>query len=79
TCFAGVDQKGVQWPGCNYKLDATGGWYDAGDHGKYVVNGGVSTWTLLDLHERLAAFGDATAFADGHLALPERTNGKDDL
>jgi endoglucanase len=79
TCFAGVDQKGVKWPGCSYKLDATGGWYDAGDQGKYVVNGGVSTWTLLDLHERLAAFGDATAFANGRLALPERGNGKDDL
>ncbi len=79
TCFAGRDQKGVKWPGCSYKLDATGGWYDAGDQGKYVVNGGVSTWTLLDLHERLAAFGDANAFADGRLALPERANGKDDL
>jgi endoglucanase len=79
TCFAGRDQQGVKWPGCSYKLDATGGWYDAGDHGKYVVNGGVSTWTLLDLHERLAAFGDANAFADGRLALPERGNGVDDL
>lgn len=79
TCFAGRDQKGVKWPGCSYKIDATGGWYDAGDQGKYVVNGGVSTWTLLDLHERLAAFGDANAFADGRLALPERANGKDDL
>ncbi|HXH15993.1 MAG TPA: glycoside hydrolase family 9 protein [Sphingomonas sp.] len=79
TCFAGRDLKGVQWPGCSYRLDATGGWYDAGDHGKYVVNGGVSTWTLLDLHERLAAFGDAGAFADGRLALPERSNGTDDL
>lgn len=79
TCFAGRDQKGVKWPGCSYKLDATGGWYDAGDQGKYVVNGGVSTWTLLDLHERLGAFGDATAFADGRLALPERANRVDDL
>ncbi|MGU3390782.1 glycoside hydrolase family 9 protein [Sphingomonas sp. M1A8_2b] len=79
TCFAGTDPKGVKWPGCAYKLDATGGWYDAGDQGKYVVNGGVSTWTLLDLHERLAAFGDARAFADGRLALPERANGVDDL
>ncbi len=79
TCFAGRDQKGVKWPGCDYRLDATGGWYDAGDQGKYVVNGGISTWTLLDLHERLAALGDATAFADGRLALPERANGVDDL
>lgn len=24
---------------CRYRLDARGGWYDAGDQGKYVVNG----------------------------------------
>jgi endoglucanase len=79
TCFAGKDQRGVTWPGCGYSLNTTGGWYDAGDHGKYVVNGGISAWTLLDLHERLAAWGDAGAFADGRLALPERGNGQDDL
>jgi endoglucanase len=79
TCFDGKDQRGVSWPGCDYRLDTTGGWYDAGDHGKYVVNGGISTGTLLDLHERLAALGDAAAFADGRLALPERGNGQDDL
>ena len=79
TCFAGKDQRGVAWPGCDYRLDTSGGWYDAGDHGKYVVNGGISAWTLLDLHERLAAWGDANAFADGRLALPERGNGADDL
>jgi len=28
---------------CGYRLDARGGWYDAGDHGKYVVNGGIAT------------------------------------
>lgn len=79
TCFAGRDQRGVRWPGCAYRLDTTGGWYDAGDHGKYVVNGGIATWTLLDLHERLAALGDADAFADGRLVLPEAGNGEDDL
>ncbi len=79
SCFAGKDQRGVRWPGCGYTLDTTGGWYDAGDHGKYVVNGGVSAWTLLDLHERLAAWGDPEAFADGRLALPERGNGRDNL
>ena len=26
--------------GCTYTLDVSGGWYDAGDHGKYVVNAG---------------------------------------
>ncbi|WP_433789987.1 glycoside hydrolase family 9 protein [Actinoplanes sp. CA-252034] len=28
-----------------------GGWYDAGDHGKYVVNGGISVWGLLAEYE----------------------------
>ena len=28
-------------PKCSYSLDVSGGWYDAGDHGKYVVNGGI--------------------------------------
>ena len=73
-CFAGKDQKGNSWPGCDYKLDVTGGWYDAGDHGKYVVNGGISLWTLQNLYERLPK-----SFADGGLPLPEAGNGVSDL
>ena len=34
-----MDRKGT-W-------NAHGGWYDAGDYGKYIVNGGVSVATLL--------------------------------
>ncbi len=79
SCFAGTDQRGVRWPGCAYQLDVTGGWYDAGDQGKYVVNGGIAAWTLLDLHEQLGAWGAPDAFADGRLAIPERANGRDDL
>ncbi len=33
------------------QIDGTGGWYDAGDHGKYVVNGGISVWTLQNIYE----------------------------
>jgi len=50
-CFAGKDERGTEWTGCPYSLDVTGGWYDAGDHGKYVVNGGISLWTLLNAYE----------------------------
>ncbi|MGI5492305.1 glycoside hydrolase family 9 protein [Microtetraspora malaysiensis] len=32
---------------CDYILDVPGGWYDAGDHGKYVVNGGISAAQLM--------------------------------
>jgi endoglucanase len=59
----------------DYTLDVTGGWYDAGDHGKYVVNGGISVWTLMNLYERSKQVGGAavTAFRDGKLIIPENT------
>jgi len=66
--------------GCNYTLDVTGGWYDAGDHGKYVVNGGISAWTLLDQWERLKYLGKTLGdFGDGKMRIPENDNGVDDL
>jgi endoglucanase len=67
--------------GCNYELDVSGGWYDAGDHGKYVVNGGISAWTLLAFYERMNAFNKASLadFADGKLRLPEQGNKVPDL
>jgi len=30
------------------------GWYDAGDYGRYVVNSGISVYTLLALYEKYA-------------------------
>lgn len=49
------------------------GWYDAGDYGKYVVNGGYALGTLLSLHELLPDYtGDATG-------IPESGNGASDL
>jgi endoglucanase len=30
-------------------FDVSGGWYDAGDHGKYAVSGGIALWQLLHL------------------------------
>ncbi|MCX6224803.1 MAG: glycoside hydrolase family 9 protein, partial [Bacteroidia bacterium] len=30
-----------------FKISSPGGWYDAGDYNKYVVNSGISTYTLL--------------------------------
>jgi endoglucanase len=79
TCFSGQDQNGVRWPGCDYTLDATGGWYDAGDHGKYVVNGGIALWTLLNAYERQRALGRPELFRDGSAAIPEAGNGVPDI
>ncbi|MFE9675519.1 glycoside hydrolase family 9 protein [Streptomyces sp. NPDC006259] len=61
---------------CDYTLDVSGGWYDAGDHGKYVVNGGIAAWELLSTHERAltARTGHPAKLGDGTLALPESGN-----
>ncbi|WP_410578406.1 glycoside hydrolase family 9 protein [Amycolatopsis sp. lyj-108] len=70
-CRAGLE--------CGYTLDVRGGWYDAGDHGKYVVNGGIAAWQLQNAYERAALLGDKTALGDGTLAIPERSNGVPDV
>ncbi|MDQ4088115.1 MAG: glycoside hydrolase family 9 protein, partial [Pseudomonadota bacterium] len=79
TCFAGADLNGNRWPGCGYTLDVSRGWYDAGDHGKYVVNGGIAVWTLMNLYERQRERGRLDLFRDGTAALPEAGNGVSDL
>jgi endoglucanase len=65
---------------CDYSLDVSGGWYDAGDHGKYVVNGGIAAWQVLWIYERAAAAGgDSPWLADGTLNIPESGNGVPDV
>ncbi len=66
--------------GCEYALDVHGGWYDAGDHGKYVVNGGIATWMMLAYYERTKHLGGVLdAIGDGKLKIPESANGVPDL
>ncbi len=65
--------------GCTYSLDVSGGWYDAGDHGKYVVNAGISVWTLMNQYERATYYGSTAPFADGTMNIPENRNGIPDL
>jgi endoglucanase len=66
--------------GCSYSLDVSGGWYDAGDHGKYVVNGGIAVWTLLDQYERAAQLHKGLdKVGDKSMAIPEAGNGVPDL
>ncbi|MGW1498827.1 glycoside hydrolase family 9 protein [Streptomyces mirabilis] len=68
-------QSGV----CDYTQDVRGGWYDAGDQGKYVVNGGISTWLLVNSFERAKRAGTASALGDSTLRVPERGNGVPDV
>ena len=52
------------------KLRNTGGWHDAGDYGRYVVNSGISTGTLLWAWE---IFPEAVKAI--HLGIPESRGG----
>lgn len=79
TCFRGSDIWGTQWPGCDYRLDVTGGWADAGDYGQYAVNGGVSVWTLQHFAEWLQATDRAGQWPDGRATMPEAGNGVPDM
>ncbi|MEU3251908.1 glycoside hydrolase family 9 protein [Streptomyces sp. NPDC006997] len=66
---------------CDYRLNAAGGWYDAGDHGKYVVNGGISVAQLMSTYERTltAQHADGAPLGDGRLRLPEHGNATPDI
>lgn len=65
----------------SYSLDVTGGWYDAGDHGKYVVNGGISAWTMQNQYERTLYNENSSSslYADGAMNIPESGNNYPDL
>ena len=56
------------------KKDATKGWHDAGDYGKYVVNSGISCGTLLWAYEWYGK-----RIAPIRLDIPESGNGIPDL
>ncbi len=62
-----------------YSIDVTGGWYDAGDHGKYVVNGGVSVWTLQNAYEISKKNGNDAKWTDGTIAIPENKDNAPDI
>jgi len=40
------------------QIATPGGWYDAGDYNKYVVNSGISTSTLLSAYEDFSGYFD---------------------
>ncbi len=50
------------------------GWYDAGDYGKYIVNSGITTYTLLHLYEHFTDYMNSVA-----LNIPESTNSLADV
>jgi len=53
---------------------ASGGWHDAGDYGKYVVNAGITVGTLLMAYEWFPS-----RFSADNIQIPESGNGIPDL
>lgn len=51
-----------------------GGWHDAGDYGKYIVNAGISAATLLMAYEYFPSY-----FSNDNLNIPESGNGIPDI
>lgn len=80
-CQAPVDFMDFWTCPPTYRRDVTGGWYDAGDHGKYVVNGGISVAQLLGEYERTLHAPDTRrgALGDSTLRIPERGNQVPDI
>ena len=37
-------------------IQSSKGWYDAGDYGRYIVNSGITTYTLLSLYEHFPQY-----------------------
>lgn len=74
AAFDGKDAQGRKWDGYGLFVNGSGGWYDAGDFGKYVVNGGISAWTLQNAYERYPS-----RFKDGQAAIPESGNSCPDI
>jgi len=52
-----------------YIISSPKGWYDAGDFNKYIVNSGISTYTLLAAYEHFPEY-----YNDLYLNIPESAN-----
>ena len=55
-------------------ISTPGGWYDAGDYNKYIVNSGVTMGTLLSAYEDFPDYFDSLS-----TNIPESGNGVPDL
>lgn len=55
-------------------IESPGGWYDAGDYNKYIVNSGITVGTLLALYEDFPDY-----FKKLELNIPESSNSVPDL
>ena len=54
-------------------ISTPGGWYDAGDYNKYIVNSGITMGTLLSAYEDFTSYFDTlhTNIPEDRVALPD--------
>ncbi|REL24952.1 T9SS C-terminal target domain-containing protein [Rhodohalobacter sp. SW132] len=57
-----------------YTFSSPKGWYDAGDFNKYIVNSGISTYTMMAAYEHFPEYYDLLT-----LNIPESGSGQPDL
>lgn len=55
-------------------ISAPKGWYDAGDYNKYIVNSGISVYTLLVAYEHHPEF-----YQNRNIGIPESTDSSPDI
>ncbi len=83
--YGGIYKRAAGYPDTNCQfhpssghesgtLNSPGGWYDAGDYGKYTVNAALSVGQMLLLLDQFPE-----AITDGQLNIPESGNGQSDL
>ncbi len=63
------------------RTNVHGGWYESDSNGKFVVNSGLSVWTLQNMYERNSLFSKNSKFADGSgvVCVPETGNDVPDI
>jgi endoglucanase len=64
----------TKWAPSNSVISSPGGWYDAGDYNKYVVNSAVSVSSLLSAYEYYPQYLDTL-----NLSIPESGNNMPDI
>lgn len=57
-----------------FTFSAPKGWYDAGDYNKYIVNSGISTYTLLAAYEHYSSY-----YQNKSYNIPESGNNLPDI
>ena len=60
----------------NTVISSKGGWYDAGDYNKYIVNSGITMGTMMSAYEDFSTYFDTlkTNIPEGKDAVPDLLN-----